>query len=154
MSGKVDKRTVVSAERLENLKKAREAAAEKKRREKEEKQAKDESDEKEKILNSLEDESEDVQPVKEVVKEIIREVPVKEKRVKAVPDDLDNRIRTLVSEVLQNHETKAEKKQRKLEEAYQYMLQRSGKGIVSVEKQKVQTPEPEPSRTKLSLFDY
>ena len=154
MSGKVDKRTVVSAERLENLKKEREAAAEKKRREKEEKQAKDESDEKEKILDSLEDESEDVQPIKEVVKEIIREVPVKEKRVKAVPDDLDNRIRSLVTEVLQNHETKAEKKQRKLEEAYQYMLQRSGKGIVSVEK--VQTPEPEPSRVKgqLSLFDY
>ena len=122
---KVDKRTIVSAKRLENLKRAREAAVAKKEQLAEEK-AKREQEEQEIVEDPVEsyEPEEPVEDVLPIPKPVARRVRAAPRPSLSLTDDLRSEILQIVRDGIRPQETKEEKKKRKLEEAYQYMIAR------------------------------
>ena len=155
---KVDKRKTLTPAKLEQLKAMREKAAEKKREKKEQEQQQQEEQAKEQVLNSLTEESPVLIQKKQTKKKPVQVVQeedeyseesepeievVKVKKQKKKPvvenEDLKDIIRQTIQESLYPQETPSQKKERKMEEFYQYTLSRNGSQKSFVEPQKKKT---------------
>ena len=161
---KVDKRKTLTPAKLEQLKAMREKAAEKKREKKELEQQEQEEQAKEQVLNSLTEESPVLIQKKQTKKKPVQVVQeesedeseyseepevevVKVKKQKKKPvvenEDLKDIIRQTIQESLYPQETPSQKKERKMEEFYQYTLSRNGsqsqKSFVEPQKKKTQS---------------
>lgn len=158
---KVDKRKTLTPAKLEQLKAMREKAAEKKREKKEQEQQEQEEQAKEQVLNSLTEESPVLIQKKQTKKKPVQvvqeesedeseyseepevEVVKVKKQTKKKPvvenEDLKDIIRQTIQESLYPQETPSQKKERKMEEFYQYTLSRNGSQKSFVEPQKKKT---------------
>ena len=156
---KVDKRRILSDKRLDNLKKAREAAAAKKKLLKEQEQKRAEDEAKISVLENLEPKSdigkayeskhslqpeEDIESTEDIEEPVIVPKPVKRKPKRtekiSLSDDLKEEIKEIIYSSLQNPpETKEQKRQRKLQETYEYIKRKAEEEKV---KQLPQTASP------------
>lgn len=156
---KVDKRKECSPEKLEQLKRMRLLSAEKKRLKKEEELKIQEEHAKNSVIKEVEVKKqpvevivpmnqpiENLEPASQPVVEIKTKTPVVEKRTSklSLSDDAVLEIKNIIKEAINPSESKESKKQRKLEESYQYFIQR-----LQENKPKVGVRQP----SKLSLFD-
>ena len=138
MVEKVDKRTIVSAEKLEKLKLARQAAVLKKKQLAEEKAKQEVIEEIQKEAKPIEEDVVDNEADEEEIVVVQKQKPVKSRAPVpklSLTDDLRSEIMQTVREALKPVETKEEKKKRKMEEYYQFMLEK--------QKQEKQQPKQE-----------
>ena len=152
-----DKRKLMSEQRAANLAKAREARAlsQKKKKEEAAKAAEDEA--KQDILQDLDKKEESPAPQPEVeplVEVNIEAPPVKEKKSprKEVPDDFDDRIYRIVEKAVKAKETEEQRRQRELEQMYEFLMTKNNPKKEPVSPTPMSTPQPQ--QRKLSLFDY